>query len=316
MANPTSRADLKEYCLRRLGKGVIDINVSDDQVEDRVDEAIQYFQEYHFDGVERTYLKHKVTATTITLTTTNAESYSAGETIIGQTSGAKARVIDFPTSSTLRIKNEVGDFTDGETLEGVASSHAAVINSVAEGDIKLGYVPVSDAITGVIRVFPFTNSTTMDMFDVRYQMHLNELFDLSSTSVLHYDMVKRHLSLIEMELGTAPNVRFNRKSDRIYVDMDWNADIAVDEYLIFEAYRILDPQTYTEVYNDMFLKKYATALIKLQWGNNLSKFAGVQMPGGVTLDGVRILNEAQEEVNKIEEEMQLRYELPPDFMTG
>jgi hypothetical protein len=316
MANPTSRSELKEYCLRRLGKGVIDINVSDEQIDDRLDEALQFFQEYHFDGVERTYLKHKVTATTITITTSNVDSFSIGEVVTGQTSGATARVYDFPTNDSMRVKYEVGDFTDGETIEGRVSSHAAVIDAIVEGDIKLKYLPVSDAIIGVVKIFPFNNSSSVDMFDVRYQMHLNDLFDMSSTSIMYYDMVKRHLSLIEMELGTQPPIRFNRKMDRVFVDMDWQSDVRPDDYLIVEAFRILDPNTYTEVYNDMFLKKYATALIKQQWGSNLSKFSGVQMPGGVTLDGVRILQEANEEIAKIEEEMQLRYELPPEFITG
>ena len=154
------------------------------------------------------------------------------------------------------------------------------------------------------------------MFDVRYQLRLNEIFDLASTSVLYYNMIQRHLSLIEETLVSNPPLRFNRHTDRIYIDMDWNEDINVDEYLIFEVYRILDPNTYTDVYNDRFLKRYLTALLKYQWGSNLSKFQGVQMPGGVTLDGQRILQEAQEEITKIEEEMQLRFEEPVNMMVG
>ena len=154
------------------------------------------------------------------------------------------------------------------------------------------------------------------MFDVRYQLRLNEIFDLASTSVLYYNMIQRHLSLIEETVVSNPPLRFNRHTDRIYIDMDWNEDINVDEYLIFEVYRILDPNTYTDVYNDRFLKRYLTALLKYQWGSNLSKFQGVQMPGGVTLDGQRILQEAQEEITKIEEEMQLRFEEPVNMMVG
>jgi hypothetical protein len=313
MANPTSRSELQEYCLRRLGKGVIDINVSTDQIDDRTDEAIQFFQEYHFDGVEKTYLKHKVTATTITVS--DSSQFTIGEKITGGTSSAVAYIYDAPTSTTLRLYKEVGDLTT-EAITGAASSATDTITAIIVGDIKNGYVPVTDAITGVERVFPFTNNTQIDMFDVRYQLRLNELFDLASTSVLYYNMIQQHLSLIdELLVGEKP-IRFNRHSDRIFVDMDWNNDIKADEYLVFEAYRILDPATYADVYNDMFLKKYLTALIKLQWGNNLSKFAGVQMPGGVTLDGVRIMQEAMEEITKIEEEMSLRYELPVDMMVG
>ncbi len=314
MANPTSRSTLQEFCLRRLGKGVIDINVSTDQIDDRTDEALQFFQEYHFDGVERTYLKHKVTATTLTVSDSSA--FQLKEKITGGTSGATANIFDAPTSTTIRIKNELGDFQANETITGAASSASQTVSAISAGDIKNGYVPVTDAITGVVRTFPFADRANIDMFDVRYQLRLNEIFDLASTSVLYYNMIQRHLSLIEETLVSNPPLRFNRHTDRIYIDMDWNEDINVDEFLIFEVYRILDPNTYTDVYNDRFLKRYLTALLKYQWGSNLSKFQGVQMPGGVTLDGQRILQEAQEEITKIEEEMQLRFEEPVNMMVG
>jgi hypothetical protein len=314
MANPASRSDLQEYALRRLGKGVIDINVSVDQIDDRTDEALQFFQEYHFDGVEKVYLKHKVTATTLTVT--DSSQFTKGEKITGGTSNATAFIYDAPTATTIRIRNELSDFTASETITGAVSSATDTVSAIVAGDIKNGYVPVTDAITGVVKVFPFSSRTDLNMFDVQYQLRLNELFDLANTSVLYYNMIQTHLSLIDdMLVGQKP-IRFNRHTDRINIDMDWNVEVAPDEYLVFEVYRILDPATYSDVYNDIFLKKYLTALIKLQWGNNLSKFAGVQMPGGVTLDGVRIMQEAQTEIEKIEEEMSLRYELPVNFMTG
>ena len=154
------------------------------------------------------------------------------------------------------------------------------------------------------------------MFDVNYQLRLNEVFDFTSTSVIYYTMVQRHISLLnEVLVGKKP-FRFSRHQDQLHIDMDWDNDVDVDSFLVVEAYRILDPQTYTDVYNDMFLKRYLIALLKLQWGNNLIKFQGVQMPGGVTLDGQRILQEAQEEITKIEEEMQLRFEEPVNMMVG
>jgi hypothetical protein len=314
MANPTTRSDLQEYCLRRLGKGVIDINVSTDQIDDRTDEALQFFQEYHFDGVEKTYLKHKVTATTLTVT--DSSQFQKNEKLTGATSDATSFVYDAPTATTIRVKQELGDYTAPETITGAVTGATDVVTAIVAGDIKNGYIPVTDAITGVINVFPFSNQSSLDMFDVRYQLRLNEVFDFSSTSVVYYNMIQNHISLLNEMLVGMKSVRFNRHTDRIYVDMDWDASINPDNYIIFEAYRILDPATYNDVYNDMFLKKYLTALIKLQWGNNLSKFAGVQMPGGVTLDGVRIMQEAQQEIEKIEEEMSLRYELPVNFMTG
>ena len=314
MANPTSRSELQEYCLRRLGKGVVDINVSTDQIDDRTDEAIQFFQEYHFDGVERTYLKHKVTATTITVS--DSSQFDKGEKITGQTSDATAFIYDLPTSTTMRIVRELGDFQTSETITGAVTSSTDTVSAITNGDIKNGYVTSNDAIIGVTKVFPFSNKSSFDMFDVRYQLRLNEVFDFASTSVLYYNMVQKHLSLLDEMLTGKKPIRFNRHQDRIHVDMDWDEDIKPDEYLVFEAYRILDPSSFADVYNDMFLKRYLTSLLKQQWGMNLSKFQGVQMPGGVTLDGVRILQEANEEITKIEEEMQLRYELPADFITG
>ena len=154
------------------------------------------------------------------------------------------------------------------------------------------------------------------MFDVNYQLRLNEVFDFSSTSVIYYTMVQRHISLLnEILVGKKP-FRFSRHQDQLHIDMDWDNDVEVDTFLVVEAFRILDPDTYTDVYNDMFLKRYLTALIKLQWGNNLIKFQGVQMPGGVTLNGEQIYNEAKEEKRQIEEEVSLKYELPVDFITG
>ena len=247
MAKPQTRTALKEYCLRSLGHPVIEVNVDDDQLEDRIDEAIQVWNDYHYDGTERIYLKHQVTQT----------------------------------------------------------------------DIDNEYITVGESTISIIKVHPIeSTSSPTNMFDVRYQLRLNEIFDLASTSVLYYNMIQRHLSLIEETLVSNPPLRFNRHTDRIYIDMDWNEDINVDEFLIFEVYRILDPNTYTDVYNDRFLKRYLTALLKYQWGSNLSKFQGVQMPGGVTLDGQRILQEAQEEITKIEEEMQLRFEEPVNMMVG
>ena len=314
MANPTSRSDLQEYCLRRLGKGVIDINVSTDQVEDRTDEALQFFQEYHFDGVEKTYLKHKVTATILTVT--DSSQFQKNEKLTGSTSGATSFVYDAPTSTTIRVKRELGDYTLTETITGAVTGATDTVTTIVAGDIKNGYVPVTDAILGVVKVFPFGSQSSLDMFDVRYQLRLNEVFDFASTSVIYYNMIQNHISLLDEMLVGEQSVRFNRHTDRIYVDMDWDQHIQPDNYIIFEAYRLLDPATYNDIYNDMFVKKYLTALIKLQWGNNLSKFAGVQMPGGVTLDGVRIMEEARTEIEKIEEEMSLRYELPVNFMTG
>ena len=274
MATPTSRSTFKNYCLRALGFGVIDINVSDDQVDDRIDEALQYFSEYHYDGVERMYLKHLITEADVTRATGN-----------------------ITTSVT-----DVGDgTTTADWLEGK------------------NWIPVPSSVLSVVQVFPFTDTGggSSNMFDVRYQLRLNDLFDLSSTSVIQYQMAMDNLDLIEHILVGEQPLRFNQHQERLYIDADWSNDFtAGEDYIIIECYRKLDPTTYTDVFNDMYLKRYATALIKRQWGANLSKFNGVEMLGGVTMNGADIYSQAQEELTRLEEQIQLAYELPVNYMVG
>ena len=271
MAVPTSRATFKEYCLRNLGKPVIDINVDEDQVDDRIDEALQYFAQYHYDGVERVYLKHAVTQAEIDRAKTNAS----------------------------------------ETATDKADN--SITASWSEGK---GFIPVPDSVMSVIKVFDFSDKDTVNMFDVRYQLHLNDLYDFTSESILHYEMTMQHLDFLDHILVGEKPIRFNQHQNRLYIDMDWSTDIEAGEFLIIEAYRKLDPTTYTDIFDDIYLKRYATALIKRQWGANLSKFEGVQMLGGVTLNGAKIFEEAQADIEKLEEQIQLAYELPPNYMIG
>lgn len=247
MAAVTSREQLKEYCLRRLGAPVIEINVDGDQVEDRIDDAFQFYREYHYDAVEKVYLKHLITAE----------------------------------------------------------------------DITNQHLTMSDAITGIERVFPFMNkSTGTNIFDIKYQILINDLYTLMSTDLIYYTAVRQELELINQLLVGQKPIRFNRNMNRLYIDMDWAADVVPGTYIIVDCWRILDPDTFTDVYNDMMLKKYATALIKRQWGENLKKFAGVQLPGGVTLNGEVIYQEAVAEILQIENDIQDRFELPVDMFTG
>ena len=273
MAIPSTRADFKNYCLRNLGYGVIDINVSDDQVDDRIDEALQFFAEYHYDGCERMYLKHLITTADVT----------------------RAR-----SNETLATVTDVDGSTTAVWYEGK------------------NWIPVPDSVLSVMRVFPFTDTGGgSNMFDIRYQLRLNDLFDLSSTSVIQYQMAMDNLDLLEHILVGETPVRFNQHQNRLYIDMDWENDVTADvDYVIIDCYRKLDPGTYTDLYNDMYLKKYATALIKRQWGANLSKFSGVEMLGGVTMNGETIYTQAQEEITKLEEEMKLAFELPVNYMIG
>lgn len=271
MAIPATKATLKTYCLRSLGYGVIDINVSDDQVDDRLDEALQYFAEYHYDGIERVYLKHQLTQADIDRANTNTSS-----------------------SATDTIDNSV----TATWLDGA------------------GYIPTPEAVISVVNVFPLSGGTGNNMFDLRYQLRLNDLYDFSSTSIIEYQMTLQHLDYIEhVMVGEVP-IRFSQHQQRLYLDMDWNNKMSVDEYIIIECYRKLDPTEFTDIYNDMYLKRYATALIKRQWGANLSKFSGVAMLGGVTMNGETIYSQAIEEIVKLEDQIQLHFELPVNYMIG
>ena len=271
MAIPSTKATLKSYCLRALGHGVIDINVSDDQVDDRLDEALQYFAEYHYDGVERMLLKHQITSADITRGTSDASTTATD-------------VVDSSVTAT---------WTEGK-----------------------GYIPIPEAVLSIVKVFPFSDTTTSNMFDLRYQLRLNDLYDFSSTSIMHYQMTLQHLDFLEHILVGEIPIRFSQHQQRLYLDMDWNNDVTADEYIVIEFYRKLDPTTYTDVYNDMYLKRYATSLIKKQWGANLSKFNGVAMLGGVTMNGEQIYTQAIEEITRLEEQIQLAFELPPMHMIG
>ena len=268
MATPSTRETLKQYCLRSLGKPVIDINVDDDQVEDRIDEALQYFAQYHVDGVERMYLKYLVTADDITRMTTD-QSESVTDNSV--------------TTAWKRADN---------------------------------FLVVPSSVISVINVFPLSDRANLNMFDVRYQLRLNDLYDFSSTSIVHYQMTMQHLDFLDHILVGEKPMRFNQLSNRLYVDMDWGTDITAGEYLIFEVYRKVDPDTYTDLYDDLYLKRYTTALIKRQWGQNLSKFSGTAMLGGVTLNGPELFSSAIDEQQRLEEEIRLNYEEPPHMQQG
>ena len=317
MAAPVTRTEFKDYCLRRLGFPVIQINVDDDQVDDRIDDALQFFHDYHFDGVEKIYMKHRIT----------------------------------------------------------------------QDDIDRKFIYCPDPVIFVTKIFPFDDSnSSINMFDLRYQLRLHDLYDFTSVSYVSYEITMQHITTLNMLFSGYPQHRFNRHQNKIFLDIDWSRDATLGEYVVIECYRKLAPDTViltgtvtatntsnvmtgtgttfdqqilegdiitvggqdvqvnriisptqaylttnlttsvtsatatktgvSDVWDDRFLKQYATALIKYQWGTNLSKFAGVQMPGGVTLDGPRIMAEAQVEIDKIETEMQAYNVLPPEILTG
>ena len=271
MAIPSTRNGFRDYCKRALGFGVIDINVSDAQVEDRIDEGLQYFAQYHYDGVERMYLKYKVTEDDIT----------------------RSRANETTTATDTKDGNVTASFLEGRN-----------------------FIPMPSSIVSVIQIFPFDNQVTNNMFDIRYQLRLNDLYDFSSTSIIHYEMTMRHLDYLSHILVGEIPIRFNQHQNRLYLDMDFQNAIDADQFLIIECYRKVDPETYTDIYDDIYLKRYVTALIKRQWGANLSKFNGVTMLGGVTMNGAEIYTQAQEEITRLEEQIQLAFETPIDYMMG
>jgi len=313
----TTRQNLIDYCLRRLGHPVVEINVDDDQIEDRVDEAFQYYRDFHYDAVEKVYLKTEITPSTVTITGVNAASFTNGEVITGGTSAATAIVYGALTTSTFYVFRITGAFTASETITGGSSGTTATLSSISLGNYDNQYVTLTDSVIGVERMIQLSNKTqAMGMFDVRYQLMLNNIQSFTNTDIVYYSMLKTELQLINDLLTGQKPVRFNRHMNRLYIDMDWKADVNVGDYIIIEAWRTLDPDSFTDVYGDGWLKKYLTALIKLQWGSNLKKFEGVQMPGGVTLNGQIIYNEAVEEVKELRDEAQNTYQLPIDFFTG
>ena len=325
MAKPNSRTTFIDYCLRSLGAPVLEINVDDDQLDDRVDEALQFYQSYHDDAIEKFFLKHKVTNSQLIFQAVTTGNFVVGETVTGGTSGAKAVIKSIPSSSTLRY-NVLSDsnipFQASETVTGDSSGATGVISSsggIVKGDMENGYIPINDLITDVIRLLPIRDSvTSSDMFDIRYQLHLNDIYSLGFMGTLsEYVMSQQFLSMLDLVIDSdEKHVDFNRHKNRLEVFMDWNEEVDVDDYLVVECFRIIDPDTYTDVYNDYYLKKYATALIKKQWGTNLIKFEGMQMPGGVTFNGRQLFDDANEELIKLEEEARLNWEKPVDFMTG
>jgi len=246
MAQPTTRAEFKEWCLRKLGKPVIEINVDDDQVDDRIDESLSYYWDYHFDGAEKTFLKRALTS----------------------------------------------------------------------DDISNKYIDVAENIIGVVNLFDIGDALSVNnLFNIRYQFALNDMYDMSNYRLQEYMMAMQHIQFIEEMLVGKQPIRYNRHINRLYIDMDWGR-VNVGDYIIAECYQIVDPTVYADVYKDRWLQNYTTAKIKYQWGSNLTKFNGMQLPGGVTFNGEQILQDARDEIQRLEEDMITSYSLPVHDMVG
>ena len=283
MASPSSRTELADYCRRQLGAPVLEINVADEQVDDIIDDAVQYFQERHFDGVAQAYLKYKITQDDI----------------------------DRGRASMETNKKQTGITTTTATAD------------IAGTDVTFTYyensnfLQIPPSVIGVTKIYHFdgTNTMTNNMFSVKYQMFLNDIYYWGATELLTYAMTKTYLEDINFLLTTEKQIRFNKRMDRLYLDIDWGS-VSKDDYLVIDCFRQLDPNDYGRVWNDSFLKKYATALMKRQWGQNLLKFQGVKLPGGVELNGRQIYDDAEKDLEIIREQMSNTYELPPLDMIG
>jgi hypothetical protein len=280
MAQPSTRSELINYCKRQLGAPVLEINVADEQIEDLVDDAIQYFQERHFDGVGQVFLKYQLTQ----------EDIDRGRAPNDTSAG-----IVTTTAST--------------TIAGVSTTFSYKENS--------NFLQIPPSVIGITKIYHFdgSNTTTNNMFSVKYQLFLNDIYYWGSTEILTYAMTKTYLEDLDFLLTTQKQIRFNQRQDRLYLDIDWGS-VQVGDYIIIDCYRALDPNDYSRVWNDSFLKKYLTSLIKKQWGQNLIKFQGVKLPGGVELNGRQIYDDAQKELDVISEKMMSTYELPPLDMIG
>ena len=336
MTQPTTRTTFKDYCKRKLGWPVVELNIDDDQVEDCIDDSLQFYQEYHYDATENSFLKHQVSGSTLKLASAPTGTFTDGEVITGGTSGVQATVHEYHSANTtLRYKdpevksggdgntfyaNTTTTFSTGETITGNTSSATATTHAstaTAIGDFDNKYITIAEAIIGVRRIIPFfDNSRTNSMFSSKYQFALSEMHSLGSGGLASFEIAQEYLQLINEMFTGQPMFRYNRHADKLYLDISWGTDADIDDFIVVEVDKILDPSTYADIWGDMFLKRYNTALMKKQWGQNLTKFEGMQLPGGVTMNGRQLYDDATTELETIQTEMSLRYELPVDHLIG
>ena len=280
MAQPSSREGLIDYAKRQLGFPVLEINVADEQFQDLLDDAIQIYQERHYDGIARMYLKYKITQDDI-----DRGQARGGDSTLGITTTTTTSTVGLSTTFDLEENNN--------------------------------YIQMPPSVIGVNSIFKVRSDTVYDgLFNIRYQLFLNDLYAFGSIDLLQYSMVQTKLEDITFLLNPNVRYRFNIRQDRLYIDVDWAAAVNVDDYFVIDCFRVLDPNDFTKVYNDQFLKRYFTALCKRQWGQNLIKFQGVQLPGGIQLNGRQIYDDGERELAEIRAKMASDYEMPPLDMIG
>ena len=279
-----SRGALINYAKRRLGAPVLEINVADEQVEDLLDDAIQFFQQRHFDGVERMYLKHRFTQDEIDRGKANQGASSTTTTGIVTTTGVSTSILGYGTTTSVFTENS-------------------------------NFIQVPDAVIGIQQIFKFDSSSISGgMFSIKYQLFLNDLYYFNSVELLQYSMVKSYLEDIDFLLTPERQIRFNKQQNRLYIDINYDS-LKEGDFIVIDCLRVLDPNQYQDIYNDMFLKMYFTALLKRQWGQNLIKFRGTKLPGGLELNGREIYEDGMRDVEFALQKLKEEYELPPlDFI--
>ena len=284
MAKPSTRQGLIDYALRKLGAPVLEINIDDDQIDDLVDDAIQLFNERHFDGVERMYLKYRFTQNDIDRGKAHNQDGSTNTVGLAATTGTSTNIIGYGTTTSQFVETS-------------------------------NFIQVPESVIGIEKIFKFdTSSISGRMFSIKYQLFLNDLYYFNSVELLQYSMVKSYLEDIDFLLTPERQIRFNKKQNRLYIDMDFNS-MNTEDFIVIDCFRALNPDDFTKVYNDPFVKMYLVALMKRQWGQNLIKFRGVKLPGGLELNGREIYEDGERELEAIKQKMQLEYELPPfDFI--
>ena len=282
MAQPSSRQTLIDYCKRQLGAPVLEINVANEQIDDLVDDALQYWHERHYDGFSQVYLKYKITQ----------EDKDRGRAPSGES--ATEGVVTTTANATIAGQSKSFSFTENSN-----------------------YLQVPSDIIGIQKIFKFdgTNTAVSNMFSIKYQMFLNDIYYWGTSEVLSYAMTKTYLEDIDFLLSTEKQIRFNQRMDRLYLDIDWGG-VSVGDYIVIDCFRLVNPNDFSKVWNDSFVKKYLTMLLKKQWGQNLIKFQGVKLPGGVELNGRQIYDDAVKEIDDLMEKMSNTYEIPPLDMIG
>jgi hypothetical protein len=311
-----SRQDLIDYALRRLGGGVVNIEVSADQLEDRLQDAIDYYHEYHFDGIERDILVRQITGTVLTVA--SATGFNVGDEVTVTTKGLSAKIISISTNKisitkTSKLPGKI--WASGDSLtNGTVSSN---ITSVKLGDVDNGYIPADDSIMSVIRVLNLTGvlSSTDYLFNIQYQIMMSEMQNITTGGTQYMYGMMQYLGHLDFMLKKEKDFRFNRRMGNIFLDIAWGAELNIGDYIAVEVYRAIDDFVYTGMLNDRWLKEYTTALIKVQWGENLSKYTGMQLPGGLQYDGTKIKMEGIEEVQKLRDEA-VSSGAPLSFLVG